>query len=220
MYIVIAGGGKIGYHLTKKLMTEGHEVLLIEKDPQKAVKLSDDLGEVVVTGDACEVRTMTDAGVGRADIVAAVTGHDEDNLVICQMAKHKFNVKRTIARVNNPKNEEIFDILGISETVNSTNVIYNLIEQRIEIDGVVPVAALWRGNLELVEIDIGDRSPVLRRAIMDIKMPEHSLILAAIRGDDAIVAKGTTKIRKGDTLIALVRQDEEHELRGIFEEPD
>lgn len=219
MYIVVAGGGKIGYHLTKKLVTEGHEVLLIEKDSQKAGKLSDDLGEVVFTGDSCEVRTMAEAGVGRADIVAAVTGHDEDNLVICQMARHKFNVKRTIARINNPKNEEIFRLLGINETVSSTNVIYNLIEQRIEVDGVVPVASLWRGDLELVEIDIGDKSPVLKKAIMDIKMPGHSLILATIRGDDAIVAKGTTKIRKGDTLIALVRQDKEPELRRLFEEP-
>jgi trk system potassium uptake protein TrkA len=219
MYIVVAGGGKIGYHLTKKLMAEDHEVLLIEKDPQKSAKLSDDLGEVVYTGDACEVRIMAEAGAQRADIVCAVTGHDEDNLVICQMARHKFNVKRTIARVNNPKNEEIFRILGIEETVSSTNVIYNLIEQRIEVDGVVPVAALWRGNLELVEIDIGEKSPVLKRAIMDIRMPDHSLVLATIRGDEAIVAKGTTKIRKGDTLIALVRQDKEPELRRIFEEP-
>ncbi|HPP75753.1 MAG TPA: TrkA family potassium uptake protein, partial [Armatimonadota bacterium] len=142
MYIIVAGGGKVGYYLTKTLVAEGHEVLLIEQDVREVSRLSEELGEVVMHGDASEMRTMKEAGMERADVVVSVTGDDGDNLVITQLAKRKFGVPRTIARVNNPKNEQLFHRLGIDQTVVSTKIIFNLIEQQIETDQVIPIAAL------------------------------------------------------------------------------
>ncbi len=136
MYVIVAGGGKIGHYLSRALVDAGHEVLLVEKDKARADYLAEELGEAVALGDACEVRTMREIGMERADVVVAVTGDDEDNLVICQMAKLKFNVPRAIARVNNPENEDIFQRLGIDTTVSSTKIIFNLIEQQIETNEV------------------------------------------------------------------------------------
>src|SRR5919205_1439996 len=152
MYCVVVGGGNVGYYLTKDLVSAGHEVLLLEKDRGRAARLVEELGEVALQGDGCEVRVMEETGFGRADVIVAVTGDDEDNLVVCQMAKRKFDVPRTIARVNSPTNEAIFGKLGIDTTVSSTRIIFNLIEQEIETDQVVPLAALSRGNLEIVAI--------------------------------------------------------------------
>ena len=131
MYIIVAGGGKVGYYLTRELLTKGHEVVLIELLSRKVTALSATLGDVVLEGDAADASTLEQAGVVRADLVIAVTGHDEDNLVICQMVKRKFNVPRTIARINNPKNERIFKRLGIDSTVSTTNLVLAAIEQGI-----------------------------------------------------------------------------------------
>src|SRR5829696_3612540 len=137
MYIIVAGGGKVGYYLTKTLVNEGYEILLIEKSAKKVAVYAERFGSVVMEGDAAELSTLEAAGAARADVVVAVTGDDEDNLVICQTAKRLFNVPRTIARVNNPKNEEIFRRLGIDVTVSSTNIILSIIEQEIPERGLV-----------------------------------------------------------------------------------
>ncbi|MDQ3929672.1 MAG: TrkA family potassium uptake protein, partial [Chloroflexota bacterium] len=129
MYVIVVGGGKVGYYLTKTLVHEGYEVLLIEKNLKKVSTYHERFGSVVLEGDGAEMATLETAGAARADVVIAVTGDDEDNLVICQTAKKLFHVPRTIARVNNPKNEEIFKKLGIDVTVSSTNLILNIIEQ-------------------------------------------------------------------------------------------
>src|SRR5215470_9242710 len=170
MYIIIVGGGGVGYYLARTLVKANHEVLLLERDRAAHRRLSEELGEVVMQGDGCEVRIMEEAGGARADAVVAVTGDDDDNLVICQMAKMKFNVPRTIARVNNPRNEVIFHRLGIDATVSSTKIIYNLIEQEIETGEVIPLAALSRGNIEIVEVEISIKSPVLGKMVGDIAM--------------------------------------------------
>src|SRR5438105_1113474 len=120
MYVVVAGGGKVGFYLGMALVNEGHEVVIIERDKRKSDQIAEELGSIVIRGDACEASTLAQAGTARADVVVAVTGDDEDNLVISQMAKKKFSVKRTIARINNPKNQEIFQLLGIDATVSST----------------------------------------------------------------------------------------------------
>src|SRR5207248_3307500 len=127
MYIIIGGGGEVGYYLTKNLLHQGHEVLLLEKSSKRANTLNDELGQSVLRGDACEARTMEDAGARRADVVIAVTGEDDDNLVICQLAKKRFKVGRTIARLNNPRNEALFQKLGIDITVSPTRAILSLI---------------------------------------------------------------------------------------------
>ena len=218
MYIIIAGGGSVGYYLARTLVKTQHEVLLLERDRSAHRRLAEELGEVVMQGDACEVRIMEEAGGARADAVVAVTGDDEDNLVICQMAKMKFNVPRTIARVNNPRNEVLFNRLGIDATVSSTKIIFNLIEQEIETGEVIPLAALKRGNIEIVEIEIGPKSPVLNRQVSELQLPLDALVISIIRGGHGMLPTVETKFEDGDSVLALVDADREHELRDIFAE--
>jgi trk system potassium uptake protein TrkA len=218
MYIVIVGGGDVGYYLTKTLVNTSHEILLMEKNRVTCKTISEELGEVVMQGDGCEVRLLEEAGVARADVVVAVTGDDEDNLIICQIAKMKFNVPRTIARVNNPRNEELFHRLGIDATVSSTKIIYNLIEQEIETDEVIPLAALKRGNIEIVEVEIGPKSPVLHRRVSELELPEDALIVSIIRRDHGMLINSDTTFEVGDSVLALVDADKENQLRLVFAE--
>lgn len=218
MYIIIVGGGSVGYYLAKAFIKTHHEVLVLEKNRMTHRNVAEELGEIVMQGDGCEVRIMEDAGVGRADAVVAVTGDDEDNLVICQMAKMKFNVPRTISRVNDPRNEKLFNQLGIDATVNATKIIYNLIEQEIETNEVIPIAALKRGNIEIVEVEIGPKSPVLHQRIMGLKLPEGALIISIIRNDHGMIPTNETKFEMEDSIIALVNADQEHALRDVFAE--
>ncbi len=151
MYIIVVGGGKVGYYLTKTLLVEGHEVLLIERDRQKVDVYNERLGSVVLAGDGAEAATLSAAGAQRADVVIAVTGEDEDNLVVCQMSKARFHVPRAIARVNNPKNETLFQRLGIDVTVSQTEHILKLIEQKIPEKSFVHLLNLRHDELTIVE---------------------------------------------------------------------
>jgi len=216
MYVILVGGGKIGYYLAKALMAEGHEVLLMEKDRKTADSLAEEFGDVVLYGDGCEIRTMNEAGMGRANVVVAVTGDDEDNLVICQMAKSKFGVPRTIARVNDPKNEELFRSLGIDQTVSSTRIIFNLLEQQIETGKVILLAALKKGEMEVVEADITSGSPVAGQKVGQLGLPPGSLIISIIRDEHAILPHADTKLRIGDSVIAMIKAERERELREVF----
>lgn len=216
MYIIVVGGGRVGYHLAKAILQEGHEVLVMEKDRKTAEWLAEELGEVVMNGDGCEIRTMAEAGMARANVVVAVTGDDEDNLVICQMAKGKFQVPRTIARVNDPKNEELFQQLGIDQTVSSTRIIFNLIEQSIETGQVIPLAALRKGDIEVVEASITSGSPAIGQKIGQLDLPPNTLIISVIRDDHAIIPHADTRLRKGDSVIAMIKAERERELREVF----
>jgi trk system potassium uptake protein len=217
MYVVVVGAGKVGYHLAKTLIQEGHEVLLLEKDRKTVETLQDDLGELIVHGDGCEIRTMSEIGMGRANVVVAVTGDDEDNLVICQMAKRKFSVPRTIARVNDPKNEQLFKDLGIDQTVSSTRIIFNLLEQQIETGQVIPLAALKKGEIEVVEANVTAGSSVVGLKIGQMDLPPNTLIISVIRDDHAMIPHSDTKLREGDSVIAMIKAEREKELRSVFE---
>jgi len=216
MYVIVVGAGKIGYYLSKKLLSEGHEVLLMEKDRRRAAMLTEELGDVVMQGDGCEIRLMSEAGFARADTIVAVTGDDEDNLVICQMAKRQFDVPRTIARVNNPINEPLFLQLGIDTTVSSTAIIYNIIEQQIEPGQLIPIAALRNGNIEIVTVDISNTSVAKGSMIKDTLLPSGALIISIIRNDNAILPQADTVFETGDSVIALVSSANEHDLRALF----
>lgn len=216
MYIIVVGGGRVGYHLAKTILQEDHEVLVMEKDRKTAECLAEELGEVVMNGDGCEIRTMAEAGMGRANVVVAVTGDDEDNLVICQMAKGKFQVPRTIARVNDPKNEELFQQLGIDQTVSSTRIIFNLLEQSIETGQVIPLAALRKGDIEVVEATVTAGSPVINQKIGQLDLPPNTLIISVVRDEHAIIPHSDTRLRKGDSVIAMIKSERERELREVF----
>lgn len=216
MYVIVVGGGKIGYHLTHTLVAEGHEVTLIEIDPATVARLAAEFGETVVVGDGCEVRVMQDVGMSRADCVVAVTGHDEDNLVVCQMAQRHFGVPRQIARVNNPKNEPLFHLLGITETVASTRIIYSLIEQEVETGESLLLTALKRGKIVIVGVDITPESPAAAKLVKEISLPGECVLATIIRNDHILLPSGATRLEPGDTVIGVATPEDGHVLRDAL----
>jgi trk system potassium uptake protein TrkA len=216
MYVIVVGGGKVGYYLTKTLLSEGFEVLLIERNADKVETFAERFGAVVIAGDGAEASTLAAAGAARADVVIAVTGEDEDNLVICQMAKQKFHVGRTIARVNNPKNEQLFRTLGIDVTVSQTNYILHLIEQSIPEHSFVHLLSLRHEDLAIVDAKIHNGSPVAHRAIGEIALPPNCIIAAVSRGPQLIVPTATTELLPGDDVIAIAHRDREDDLRRLL----
>ncbi|MEO5918823.1 MAG: TrkA family potassium uptake protein [Candidatus Limnocylindrales bacterium] len=203
MFVLVVGGGKVGYYLAKELIESSHEVVLMEKDRARAEQIAEDIGSVVVAHDGCEGKYLGDAGCARADIVAAVTGDDEDNLVICQMAKHHFDVPRTIARVNNPKNEALFRHLGVDEIISPTRMILGSIEQDIPVHELLHLAALGEGELEIIEAHLQDGSPAIGRAVSDVTMPEGCSLFAIVRKGVAIPMTADTVLLVGDKVIAI-----------------
>lgn len=214
MYIIVVGGGKVGYFLSLALLSEGHEILIIEREADKCKVIAEELGSVVMRGDGCEVRTLEDAGANRADLLVAVTHRDEVNLVACQVAKHRFGVKRTIARISNPKNEALFKMLGIDVTVSSTNLILEQIEEKLPTHAMSHLLTLEDGNLEIVEVNVKPDSIVVGKRISDVVLPVSSLIclvISSTRG--AQVPAGSSIIEAGDHIIAVTQPEHEVALR-------
>jgi trk system potassium uptake protein TrkA len=216
MYIIIGGGGDVGYYVTRNLLDQGHEVLLLEKENGRFLALAEELGQSVFKGDACEARTMEEAGARRADAVIAVTGQDEDNLVICQVAKKRFNVKRTIARLNNPQHEELFQKLGIDVTVSPTRSILSLIASELPGSRFVQLMTLRRAGLEILEMNIPPLSPVINKTLGQIHLPRRCTLALIIRGDESIFPSSDTILHEGDEVYALVTREGEAELRNTF----
>ncbi len=216
MFVLVVGGGKVGYYLAKELIESGHEVVLMEKDRARAEQIVDEIGSIVIHHDGCEGKYLAEAGANRADIVAAVTGDDEDNLVICQMAKHHFDVPRTIARVNNPKNEELFKHLGVDELISPTRMILGSIEQDIPVHELLHLAALGSGELELIEAQLRGGSPAVGRRATEVALPEGCAILGVIRDDVALPVKGEMILLAGDKVIAIGRSDCEAALHATL----
>jgi trk system potassium uptake protein TrkA len=220
MYIIVVGAGKVGYYLSKQLVAEGHEVLVMEQDGAKCQRVAEDLGDIVLRGDGCEATTAERAGFGRADMVIAVTGDDEDNLVTCQMAKEKFGVERTVARINNPKNEEIFQRLGIDTTVSATAAIMAQIEQELPTHPLIPLLTLKGGGLEIVEVKVPENSTVVGQRIRDLLLPQQSLIALLIDEEGTPRVPGNdTVIRAGDEVVAVTRTETEDALRAVLAAP-
>ncbi|QBD79211.1 TrkA family potassium uptake protein [Ktedonosporobacter rubrisoli] len=216
MYIIIGGGGEVGYYLARNLLNRGHEVLLLDKSASRVQTLTEELGQSILRGDACEARTMEEAGAQRADVIIAVTGEDEDNLVICQMAKKRFNVGRTIARLNNPKHEELFQKLGIDVSISPTKAILSLIESELPGPHFVLLMTLKKAGLEIVEMSIPALSPVVGKQLNQINLPRSSNLALIIRGDETIFPTGETVLMEHDEIYALVNHDGEEELRRTF----
>jgi trk system potassium uptake protein len=216
VYIIVVGGGKVGYYLTKTLLREGHEVLLVERDPAKVETYSERFGSVMLEGDGAEASVLAAAGAGRADVLVAVTGEDEDNLVICQMAKHKFHIAKTIARVNNPKNELLFKQLDTDVTVSQTNYILGLIEQAIPERAFIHLLNLRHADLAIIEATISEGSAVAHQVVGEIDLPVSCVIAAIARQADLIVPDATTEILPGDEIIAVTHRSEEEDLRRLL----
>jgi trk system potassium uptake protein TrkA len=216
VYIIVAGGGKVGRYLTETLVNDGYEVLLIERLKTKVEQYTEQLGGVVVQGDACEAQVLADAGAGRADVIIAVTGDDEDNLVICQMAKRKFNVGRAIARVNNPKNERIFKHLGIDATVSHTNIILAMIEQEIPSHSLWHLTHLRNSDLEMIDALLGPNSPAVNKALSTINLPPDSTVVLVVRNGKTVIPRGDLVFAAHDEVLAIVARDNRHEVRRLL----
>jgi trk system potassium uptake protein len=211
MFVLVVGGGKVGYYLTKELVENGHEVVLMEKDRTRAAQIVDELGSIVVPHDGCEGKYLGQAGSNRADIVAAVTGDDEDNLVICQMAKHHFDVPKTIARVNNPKNEQLFRHLGVDEIISPTRMALGSIEQDIPVHELLHLAQL-DANLGIIEARLQSDSPAVGRTPADLDIPKECSLFAYVRDGVAAPLRADTVLREGDKVIAIGKADCERML--------
>lgn len=206
MYIIIGGGGKVGYHLALELLQGNHEVLIIERDGTRASAISEELGESVIAGDACEATVLDQAGVSRAELVAAVTGDDEDNLVICEVARRR-GVPRTIARINNPKNELLFKKRGIETTISATQAVLAQIEQELPTAPVIPLLQLHSG-LDLVEMKLPETSPAIGRSVREVLLPPESLIsLIVDPGGVPRIPSGDTRLHAGDALVVVTRAE-------------
>ncbi len=215
MYVVINGGGKVASYLARQLLDNGHAVAVIEKREEIAQKLITELpGEpLIIHGDGCDSLYQEDAGVSRADVFVAATGDDDDNLVACQLAKVAFGVPRAVARVNNPKNEHIFHTLGV-EAISSTTIISRLIEEEATVGDIRTLMALRKGNMAIVEIELPvDRCVVCGKQVAELNLPVDCLIVALIRGDDALPVHGDTKMEPGDVVIAFTNVAHERALK-------
>jgi len=212
MYIIVAGGGKVGFHLAQELLDGNNEVLIIEREPARAAQVAEELGDNVLQGDSCEATILDAAGVARAGLVAAVTGDDEDNLVICEIARVR-GVPRTIARINNPKNEMLFKKRGIETTISATQAVLAQIEQELPTHDMIPLLQLHSG-LELVEIKLPETSPAAGRSVRDVLLPPESLVsLIVDSGGVPRIPTGDTRLNPGDALVVVTRKESAPMLR-------
>lgn len=202
MYIIVVGAGKVGHFLAKHLIKDKHTVVLIDKD-KKVCEAIAQLDIIVVCGDGCDPYFLEEAGIKRADVIAATTGDDEDNLVICQLAKEKFHINRTVARVNDPKNKSIFSELGVDVPIDATEIIAEIIEEEVSFADFVNLLSFNRGQLAIVRVDLPETSPLIDKKLKDITFPADSVLVSIIRGDEIIVPRGDTVLQACDDIIAL-----------------
>lgn len=214
MYIIIIGGGRLGYFLLKELLNEGHESLVLEKDSRICKTITDELGSVCFRGDGCEAATLGEVGAGRADMLVAVTGDDEDNLVSCQVAKHKYNVPRTIARIRNPQNAFLFKKLGVDVTVSATNIILEAIEREVPTHPLTELLALEDQDLVIVDVKINAGATTVGKALKDLDLPKESKMALIIpKNGSAQVPTGNTVLQVGDQIIAVTSEESKHALQ-------
>ncbi len=205
MYIVIIGAGNVGYHLAKAVLSKGHEVLLIDRDATTLERIEDELGSIGLKGDGCEANTLEEAGTARADLFVAVTDQDADNLVACQIAKHRFKVPRTIARMSDVKNEPLFKKLGVDVIVSSTILILQYIENQTTRPPLLTRLAVLRGSdREIVDVKIPPTSAAVGKKIRDISLPLNNHIILLIHQDERIqLPTSTNVLEAGDRVIVV-----------------
>lgn len=214
MFVIIAGGGKVGFSLSKGLIAEGNEIALIEKDKNRYQILAEEFGESVIYGDASDAFILKQAGANRCELLVATSDTDQDNLIICQMAKIVYMVPRTLARITDPKNETLFKMLGIDQTVNTTSIISALIGHKLGTSFLSELLSFK--NAEIVQIDIPEGSPILGKPLKDLGLSKDTLLIASIRNEEVNVLKGDSILQPGDTLIALTSKKEEDSLRKLI----
>ena len=217
MYVVIAGGGKVGSNVTRSLLEMGHEVTLIEQRPDRFARLEGEFGPVVIRGDATEISVLERAGIARPpELLLAVTGDDEDNLVISQIGKEGYGVGKAIARVNDPRNQAHFDLLGITQTICATTSVLGLVEHEVPEHGMVRLLELQREGLEVVEVQIEGGSPAAGSRAGGLSLPGGSRLISVFRHGRTELVEPSTVMRPGDQVLAVVTHDSAPELRRVL----
>ena len=216
MYAIVVGGGKVGLNLTRELLNKGAEVTLIEQRRDRFNAIEAELEYVAQYGDGTELWVLERAGIQRADLLVAVTGDDEDNLLVCQIAREKYLVDRIIARVNNPRNRQYFDLLGIQPSVSATDLILRLIEHEVPQYGTVHLLDLPGEKLEIIEMEVVPGAPAAGSAVQDIAMPEGSLVISVLREDGGFVPKADTVIEPGDEVLVCLDPGLEDDVTPLF----
>jgi len=218
MYVVIAGGGLVGSNLARTLLARGHEVTLIENRRDRYLRLDAEFDYHVHFGDATEIFVLERAGIERPpDLVLAVTGDDEDNIIICQLAREKYGVPRLVARVNDPRNQAHFDLLGIAPTVSATSDILAKVEHEVPgMAELIHLLDLQQENLELIEVEIDATSPAVGKTIERLDMPADSRLILVSRNGEAEIAVGSTRLEAGDRVMAILQTGKEDEVRRVL----
>ena len=216
MYVIVVGAGKVGWNLARELIAKDHEVTVIENNRRRYLTVEQELEHNIQYGDASELWVLERAGIQRADLVIAVTGDDEDNMLICQVAKEKYLVDRIIARVNNPRNKEWFELLGVRPNVSATDLILRLIEHEVPDYGLIHLLDLPEERLEIIEMLLADRSPVAGRRVGDLDLPEGSLLISVLRDGQGFVPGPDTVLEAGDEVLAVLDPGVEEDLKQFF----
>lgn len=216
MYLIVVGGGKVGVNLTRELLQQGHEVTLIESSRPRYLAIEQKLEHAVHYGDASELWVLERAGIERAEMVVAVTGDDEDNILICQVAKEKYGVSRIIARVNNPSNRPHFDLLGIKPVVSSTDLILRLLGHEVPHQNLVHLLDLEEEKIEIIEFRLKDDSPIAGKKISEIDTPESTLLISILRDGTGFVPNADSVLQVGDDILAVLDPAREEELKRIL----
>jgi len=217
MYCVIVGGGNIAQSLASALRMNKHRVCIIERDPEVASSIVRDLNTVVINGDGTDIQSLIDAEADSADVLVALTQRDQDNLVACQLASQRFGVPRTIARVSNPKNMELFERLGgVSVALSTASLVSRLIEEKLSLEDVITLLTFEEHDVAIVQTEIGEESAARGKLIMDLTLPEECVIVAVVRGQDVIFPRGNTAVRVGDRVLALTTNENRAALQEVF----
>src|SRR5918912_601540 len=217
MYVLIAGGGKVGANVARTVSLLGHEVTLIEQRSSRFAQLEEEFEHQVQQGDATELYVLERAGIARSpDIVLALTGDDEDNMVICQLAQEKYRVPKVIARVNDPRNQAHFDLLGISPTICAVSSVMALIEHEVPEHELIHLLELRKENLEIVEVQIDESAPCAGKRVEGIPLPEGVRLISVMRNGHAEIAVGSTELKPGDQVLAILEPGKEDELRRVL----
>jgi len=213
MYIVIAGGGRLGFLLAQKLKSDNHKICVIDESLSVCEHLAEEFQELlVIHGDASDPEILSEAKTEKADVIVGATPSDEANIIICNLAKELFNVKRTVARVNNPKHLLLYKYMGVDVPVDSTSIIARIVEEEASFSDVMSLLSIKKGRLSIVRVDIPKTSPVINKKLKDLKLPPNSVLISVIRGTEIIIPSGLTEILVDDEIIAATLIDSEKEL--------
>jgi trk system potassium uptake protein len=217
MFIIVVGGGKVGVSVTRTLLALNHEVAIVEQERERAERLEEEFEHRAIYGDGTELFVLERAGITRPpDIVVAVTGDDEDNIIICQLAREKYGVEKVVARVNDPRNEPHFDLLGISPTVSATSMVLALIEHEVPQHELVHLLELRKENLEIVEVEIKSGSSAEGKRVEQLQLPETTRLISVMREGKAEIAVGATQLYAGDQVLAILEPGGEAELKRVL----